>query len=214
MVKDRKQLLDTLVADLEPVAPAPRLSLTVVAWLLASLGYIAVVSWMLGPLRPGALGELVAVPQFSFEMGAGIAGIVLAAVALFLSSVPGRRARPLAVVSALALAVWLAMLLLGFWHPALDSGMAGKRPHCYLETLLYALPPTLLGLWQVRRFYPLRPVQTAMAVGLVAGLFSAWYMQLACMYEPAHGIVFHLVPGLLAAPLAGVVAFVWKGPRA
>jgi len=213
MVKDRTQLLDSLVDDLAPVRPAPGLSLSAGAWLLASLVYVVLVSWLLGPLRPGALGQLVGAPQFSLEMLAGLVGIVLGAGALFLSAVPGRRARPLALLSALALAVWLALLLAGFWYPALDTGMAGKRPHCYLETLLYALPPLMLGLWQVRRLYPLRPVQTALGVGLVAGLLSAWYMQLACMYEPAHGVVLHLLPGLLAVPLAGVVALVWKGPR-
>jgi hypothetical protein len=111
------------------------------------------------------------------------------------------------------LAAWLALMIAGFWFPALDTGMSGKRPHCNLETILYALPPLLLGLWQVRRLYPLRPVQTALAVGLAAGLFGAWYMQLACMYEPAHGLVLHLLPGLSTVPLAGALAYFWLGKR-
>jgi hypothetical protein len=213
MVRDRTQLLDTLVADLVPVTPAPRLSVSAGTWLLASLVYVAVASWLLGPLRPGALLQLIGAPQFSLEMFAGLAGIALATGALFLSAVPGRRARPLGILSALALATWLVLLVIGFWYPSLDTGMSGKRPHCYLETMLYALPPLLLGLWLVRRFYPLRPTSTALAVGLVAGLLATWYMQLACMYQTTHGLAFHLLPGLLLVPLAGVLVFCWRGKR-
>ncbi len=84
--------------------------------------------------------------------------------------------------------------------------MLGKRPHCFVETLFYALPPLVLGCYLTRRLFPLRPLRTAMAVGLAAGMLPALYMQLACMYIPDHILKFHIAPGLgvaaVAVPLA------------
>ena len=44
----REDLLDSLVADLEPVAPAPDLRLLVGGWLLLSALYVVVLTHWLG----------------------------------------------------------------------------------------------------------------------------------------------------------------------
>ena len=92
------------------------------------------------------------------------------------------------------MALWLAQYMLGLVSPALEPSSLGKRDHCYLETMAYSLPPILVALFLVRRLYPLRFVRTAMTLGLVAGMLPALYMQLACMYDPAHILPFHLGP--------------------
>jgi len=56
----------------------------------------------------------------------------------------------------------------------------------------------------------LRPVRTAMSVGLVAGMLPALYMQLACMYEPLHILAFHILPGLLMVGVAAAIATRWQ----
>jgi hypothetical protein len=100
-------------------------------------------------------------------------------------------------------AIWLASHIIGFAYPALEPSMLGKRPYCVFETLIYAIPPVLAGLWLARRRYVLRSSKTGALIGLAAGMMPALFMQLACMYEPSHIMTFHIVPGLaIAVPAA------------
>ena len=85
--------------------------------------------------------------------------------------------------------------------------MLGKRDHCVVETLLFALPPACLALFLTRRLYPLKPVRSALLFCLVAGMLPALYMQIACMYAPLHIIQMHIVPGLLVALAGGAAAW-------
>jgi hypothetical protein len=39
----------------------------------------------------------------------------------------------------------------------------------------------------------------ALRCGLAAGLIPALYMQIACMYDPGHILLFHILPGLSVA---------------
>ena len=50
----------------------------------------------------------------------------------------------------------------------------------------------------------MRPGASLLGVGLVAGLLPALYMQFACMYAPAHILMFHIGPGLAVAGLAAL----------
>ena len=97
------------------------------------------------------------------------------------------------------------LFLVGLASPALEPSMLGKRPMCFVETLIYSVPP-LLALWFIqRRLYPLRPVASAMLAGLSSGLIPAVYMQFACMYEPLHILAFHIGPGLGVALIAALL---------
>ena len=80
--------------------------------------------------------------------------------------------------------------------------MLGKRPHCVYETLLYALPPLVAAFLLVRRLYPLQPLSSSLSLSLAAAMMPALYMQLACMYDPAHVLGLHIAPALLLAALA------------
>ena len=46
--------------------------------------------------------------------------------------------------------------------------------------------------------------------GLVAGGLSGLYMQIACMYQPLHGLAFHVGPALVVAACAPLVLTVWN----
>ena len=87
--------------------------------------------------------------------------------------------------------------------------MLGKREHCVWETFIYALPPMLLAFVLTRRLYPLQPVHTAMYFSLAAGMMPALYMQIACMYAPAHILQFHILPGLMVVFVGAAIA--WAG---
>ena len=202
-------LIDSLARELEPgkrLAPAGVQAF--IWWLLATV-YVIAITLLLGPLRPGAFEQLLSEPRFFVETLCGLLGIGATAMAVMLSSIPGRPYGRWVVLAVVALGVWLVSITAGLFVPTLEPGMLGKRPHCFSETLIYALPPMLLVIVLVRRAYPLKPLQTGLAAGLAAGLLPAWFMQLACMYETQHILTHHVLPGLLVVPVAALVLCLW-----
>jgi uncharacterized membrane protein YdbT with pleckstrin-like domain len=108
------------------------------------------------------------------------------------------------------MAFWLAQYVIGLVSPALEPSMLGKRSYCLYETIIYAIPPILIGLFFIRRLYPLSLVRTAMSLSLAAGMLPALYMQLACMYEPSHILAFHILPGMAMVLIGAAIAALWR----
>ncbi len=204
-MSSREQLVESLVADLQPSPRLPSVNRLVALWLPLSMLYVALASALLGPVRENALLQLQTEPHFLLETLLGMAAIVVSALAAFRAGIPGMASRGLNVLAAVLLGGWLLNHMLGLAWPSLEPSMLGKRPHCYLETLLLAVPPLVVALYWLGRMYPLSPRRTTLAAGLVCGLMPALYMQIACMHEPAHILMFHILPGLLVAPLALLV---------
>lgn len=199
-------LIENLSSNLAPVKPAPNINRMALAWFLLSAIYTVAVTQLLGPIRPGALTQLATEPRFLFETVLGVVSILWFSLLAFRSAVPAALSKKFAIAGLVLVGLWLAQYVIGFVSPALEPSKLGKRSYCYIETLAYALPVILAGLYFVRRLYPLRPVGTAMSVGLVAGMLPALYMQLACMYEPSHILGFHILPGLLMVGVGAAFA--------
>ncbi len=75
-MSSRDDLLNNLVADLEPVAPAPDIRAAACLWLLASAAWVVLLTHLVGPIRPNALDQLQAHPRFLAEMVAGLLTVV------------------------------------------------------------------------------------------------------------------------------------------
>ncbi len=69
--------------------------------------------------------------------------------------------------------------------------MLGKRPFCALEIVVWGLPPVLVGLWLLRRRAAFERAWTG---ALLGAALPGLLMQLACMYDPAHILLHHLLP--------------------
>lgn len=207
-------LIDSLAQDVTPRARPMPVALQAASWWLAGVLYVVTVTALLGPLRPGAFEQLVAEPRFLVETLLGLFGIGAVAMAVIASSIPGRPVRRWVWIAAVALGAWLLNIVSGFMAPTLELGMSGKRPHCFAETLIYALPPMLAALFMVRRLYPLSPMSTGIGAGLAGGLLPAWFMQLACMYEPFHILTHHVMPGLLMMLVAALLSWVFLRGKA
>ena len=52
-----------------------------------------------------------------------------------------------------------------------------------------------------------------MSLALAAGMIPALYMQIACMYAPAHILQFHILPGLSMVLAGAAIAALWRLPR-
>ena len=153
MSDSRQQLLDSLVADLAPVRPPPSVTRLSLLWLVGACAWVAAMTWLMGPLRPGVGEQLLHYPRFLFETVLGFTALSGAAVLLFRSALPGSSSRAALRLVLALLGLWLASFLFGLVSPALEPGMHGKRPHCIFETYAYALPPLLVALYWLQRLY-------------------------------------------------------------
>jgi hypothetical protein len=205
-VNKRKTLIANLSEDLAPARPATGINRRALAWFLAGVVFVVGATFLAGPVRPGAFQQLLTEPRFLLETLLGLASIAWLSLAAFRSAIPAALSRRFLAGGFILMALWLLQYVAGLVSPALEPTQAGKRPFCYLETFFYGLPIVLAGLYFVRRLYPLNVLLTALAVGLVGGMLPALYMQLACMYDPTHILVFHILPGLLAASAALIAA--------
>jgi len=203
------ELIASLSRDLKPVSPAPNVNALSLVWLALSAGFVVAMTHLVGPIRPGAYVQLIAEPRFMLESLLGLAAILWIGLAAFRAAIPAALTRTFAAVGVVLLALWLAQYLFGLIDPALEPSPAGKRAHCYLETMVYSLPPILVALVLIRRLYPLHYVRASMRAALAAGMLPALYMQLACMYEPMHILSLHILPGLAMVLVGAAVAAVW-----
>ena len=207
MNANREDLIAELSSGLQPVRRPPSLAVLAGLWLLLGTCFVIAITRWFGPIRPTALSQLATEPRFMLETLLGGLAIAYTAVVAFRASVPGALTRRSALIAAGLMLAWLANYVIGLVSPALEPSMLGKRPHCVFETLLFGLPPAGLAWLMSRRLYPLRPVYTAALFGLAAGMIPALYMQVACMYMPAHILTLHILPGLLVAATCALGAY-------
>jgi len=207
------ELIANLSRDLAPVSPAPNVNTLAISWFLLSAVFVVAVTQLFGAVRPGAFSQLATEPRFLLESLLGVAAILWTSMLAFRAAIPATLSRQFAAGGLVLMALWLAQYVIGLVSPALEPSMLGKRDHCFAETLIYSIPPILAGLFIIRRLYPLRFVRTAMSLSLAAGMLPALYMQLACMYQPSHILVFHILPGLLMVLAGAAIAALWRERR-
>lgn len=208
-----ERLIDSLSRDLAPVAPARNVNLVGLAWLLSSAVFVVAVTQSVDPVRPGVLDQFAEAPRFLLETLLGVVAISWTGLLAFRSAVPGELSRKFAAAGLALMALWLAQYVVGLASPALEPSEWGKRPFCYLETMIYSAPPILAAVFIARRLYPLHYTRTAMLLALAAGMIPALFMQVACMYDPSHILLLHILPGLSMVLGAAALTVWWRLPR-
>jgi hypothetical protein len=208
-VNKHETLISNLSSDLAPVSPPGNINMLAISWFLLSAVYVVGVIHLFGPVRSGAFSQLATEPRFLLETMLGTMAILWVSLLAFRSAVPARLSKQFAAAGMVLMALWLAQYVIGFVSPALEPSQLGKRTYCYLETLVYSLPVILAGLYFVHRLHSLRPLRTAMSIGLAAGMMPALYMQLACMYEPLHILAYHILPGMVMVGVGAAIAMRW-----
>jgi hypothetical protein len=209
MSGNREELIRDLVADLKPVERPGRVGRVLGAWLAAAVTYSVIIVVATGPIREGALGNLLAFPSFALETLLAAAAIGLLARATLTTSIPGRPSPWRKLLWPLVfLGAWISVYLIGFVYPAHPVSTLGNRDYCVWQVALFSVPSFSLLLWMVRRQLPLWPRITGMTAGAAAAAIPAALMQFGCMYVPSHILTHHIGPifvvgavGFLIGPL-------------
>ena len=111
------------------------------------------------------------------------------------------------------LLAWVGAYFYGLASPALEPSMLGKREGCYLQVLLFGLPPMALGLVMIRRLVAFDRAAAGALAGAAAGAVPGLLMQAGCMYVPEHILTHHIAPiAALALSGAALGSWVWRRP--
>lgn len=198
------RLIDALAADMRPVRPLRPPLLRAVAWLLAALAILALITALVG-VRP-TLAQDFARPAYRFEWLAALATGLVASVAAFHVSVPGR-SRLWLVAPWIPFAVWVGAMGHGCLTEWVERGPDGIRIGtslgCFLTILLSSLPLGAVMLLMVRHAGPVLPTGTATLGGLAVAALSAANLSLHHDLDVGVMVVlWHLTAVLLVIGLA------------
>lgn len=206
MTRSRDELIRSLAADAAPVRRLAPWHWAALAWLTASALFVALATFFTGPLRPGALEQLVSEPGFTLEAALGLLASALAIAGLARLRIPGlARARRGALPALVLLGAWLALQGFELLAQSSPPSTLGARALCWLQVFAFSAPPFAAALLLARRAAPFEREWTGLLAGLAAGALPALAMQLGCMDAPAHALVAHLGPALLVAGLGALL---------
>jgi hypothetical protein len=179
MTMKTDDVIEQLVADLEPVRPLRPPGIRAAWWLAGAVLYLAILT--------------VARPGFTFELDGGALGFlliqavgvvagVLAAIAALASVVPGYSGRlgGWALVAGIA---WLAiMAIVAFGADANSPVLAAQHEWLCVAVILIGGAPLVAALSvMLRRGAPLTPIRTGLLSALAVGLLANFS---ACLSAP------------------------------
>ncbi|MFT6388728.1 MAG: hypothetical protein ACJAUP_002111 [Cellvibrionaceae bacterium] len=210
-MNSRDQLISSLVGDLTIKKHSFPVIWVAILWWLLSWVYVVTATFLMGPIRLLHQYEgVLHAHQFQIESLIGLVASLFISIIAWYGSTPGALSRRYVYLAFTFVAVWLAFYVVGFFEPALEPSMVGKRDHCYLEAFIYSLPPTVVACFYIVRRYPINKIQTGFLVGLAGGIIPALFMQFSCMYESEHIFTYHIVPAIFAGVIGVVVLYIFN----
>lgn len=179
-------LIDTLGAELTPVRRLLPPWLRTLGWLLAvaAIAVVLLAHYGTSPM----LRRWAGAPDLAWAAVGAVLTTVCAAWAAFVLGVPGR-SRAWAWLPLPGALLWIGASGLGCLRTWLapDTSVATlhQSADCLLFIVGFAIPLSALMVWLLRRACPLRPVLTAVLVGLASAAASASLLEICHAYDAA-----------------------------
>jgi hypothetical protein len=179
------------------------------------LGGLATLALVLGvgAMRPGAGAQLTSSVPLAGEALIGLVAGIAFTLGAVSFAVPGATRGRALTIGAIALLTWVVLLIVGLFAPALPPSTVGARNACYLQVILFAVPMFTIGVAVLRGGYVTNGWAGGAVLGIASGALPALAMQFACMYEPLHGLEFHLAPVAFTGVLGAVAGRLVLPPR-
>ena len=167
-------VIDSLVADAKPVRRLQPPAMRALCWLTFAALMLALVAVGQG-VRPDFMLKLRQ-PVFAASVGGALTTGVLAAMASFIASVPGRSQRWL-LLPVPALAVWISTIGYGCltsWVSIGSEGLSlGETARCFATLAVTGIPLSLAMLIMLRYVARLSPAPVAMTGSLAVAAMTA-----------------------------------------
>lgn len=179
-------LIHTLGTELVPVRRLPPPWLRTLGWLAAVAAIAAVLFMHYG--SADMLRRWSGTPDLAWAGMGALLTAVTAAWAAFALGVPGRNAA-WAWLPLPGAALWLGASGLGCLRewiaPGTRLASAHQASDCLFFIVSFSVPLSALLIVLVRRAYPLRPVRTAVLIGLASAAASASLLEICHAFDAA-----------------------------
>ncbi|MFC5525097.1 NrsF family protein [Rhodanobacter ginsengisoli] len=179
-------LIDRLGTELVPVRRLLPPGLRAVGWLLAVAAIAAVLLMHYG--AGGMMRRLGGAPDLAWAALGAVITAISAAWAAFTLGVPGRRAAWAWLPLPGAL-LWIGASGLGCLRQWIAPGTSVAGLHqsadCLVFIVSFSVPLSALLILMLRRACPLRPVLTAVLIGLASAAASASLLEICHAYDAA-----------------------------
>jgi len=204
-----RAVVETLVAGLRPVRPLWPIRLRAGLWLLLEALVLVWVASHTG----NDYGAKFSHPFYALEVLSFAAAATIAGILALRAAIPGRRVAPgeMATVIGLALGGTVLIVLGVPMNVGTSLGSFGRIGiPCAIETCILGAAPWFALWWAVRRAAPMHGAATGALVGAGAMLFSFALMRIKCpIDEPAHLLVWHLLPALVLIAISALAGSIW-----
>ena len=181
-----QMLIDTLGAELTPVRRLPAPWMRAFGWLLIVAAIAAALLMHYGPAP--MLRRWAGAPDLAWAAAGAVLTTVCAAWAAFALGVPGR-SRAWAWLPLPGALLWIGASGLGCLRTWLAPGTSIATGHqsadCLVFIVSFSIPLSALMIWLLRRACPLRPILTAILVGLASAAASASLLEICHAYDAA-----------------------------
>jgi hypothetical protein len=181
-----ESLIGRLSTELVPVRRLPPPSLRTLGWLLVVAAIAAALLMHYG--IAGMAQRFAGTPDLAWAGVGAVLTAISAAWAAFALSVPGRRAAWAWLPLPGAL-LWIGASGLGCLRQVIAPGTQISTMHqsadCLVFIVGFSIPLSALMVVLLRRAYPLRPVLTAVLVGLASAAASASLLEICHAYDAA-----------------------------
>ena len=159
---------------------------------------VGLLTWALQEYRPHFQTQVFEFTRFKLEVLSGILVSFLALYLAFKKLIPGETiSSPLRLSSQVITVAFLCALIISFFLISPESSSEGARAFCDIEILIYG-GGWLFGLVFMSRKGLLKTGEWENYLyGFSAGMVPAIIMQVACMYDPWHALIFHFGPVLI-----------------
>jgi hypothetical protein len=179
-------LIDVLGAELTPVRRLLPPWLRTLGWLLAVAAIAAGLLMHYGDAL--MLRRWAGAPDLGWAAAGAVLTAVCAAWAAFVLGVPGR-SRAWAWLPLPGALLWIGASGLGCLRSWLAPGTSIASMHqsadCLVFIISFSIPLSALMVWLLRRACPLRPVLTAVLVGLASAAASASLLEICHSFDAA-----------------------------
>lgn len=200
--KDQQAFIKGLVANHRRRRPLLLAGKRALLWYAIAFPATVAMMHYVQAFRPGFVDQLAHHPLFLIEVVSALLFAPVGAYVALASSIPGERVSKRAVIGLWVLIALFGIgLVAGFTPLAPETSTVGARHACWLEVLVYGAVCLMIFGIMVRRGWVRFSWTRGILYGLAAGLVPAALMQLACMYNPSHALIFHYLPTVILITL-------------
>jgi len=168
-------------------------------WFLVNLFFVLLITYGVQGFRQNFVQDLWQAPLLSAELMIGLTLSYLSGLYVFKRSIPGEKFQQKNFTPILLIFTILGVLILAaFFTPPKSTPYNGARSFCEFEILFYGLT-SMVSLFFFNRLGFTQQLNKweRISIAFSVGMVPASVMQLACMFDPTHSLLFHYSPVIL-----------------